>query len=481
MSRKLEWLLYLGNLLPPSVIAVDILAAWHIQPDAPYRPFSDKVILATCALWIVVGVAALLFSRDRESLLKRLRKPLLALWAVYSGLIIAEFVLRAFFVPVTNGATLRPPKTRSEFRPADLGIPVAGVSAFSVNEIGLRGPSEPPNDRGMYKIITIGNSATEDEAQDDTREWSHLLMQELNERQSNLRVWVANAGVSGHTTVQNLEVMKDLPVFSRVDAVILVLGQTDMGATLSFRGKPTEQYLREDAALLRRSLLSRGVAVFDRPYYKELRLYVLGKQTFTPILKRLAKERVLQTQIPLSEWRRRRASAPILPLPDLSIGLPEYGQRIVSLADQCGTLKVRCIFATQPTLWRSTLSKNEQALLWGGRLGPWQGDENAGYLSAADLERAMNDWNAALLEVCAERRLECFDLATRIPKTTEAFYDDSHSTDQGAEMYAKQLTDYLLSRPPFENSQEPRVRGIGPPRQQQSKLLRTRVARSNTP
>src|SRR5437762_1726951 len=81
--------------------------------------------------------SGLLVSRDRESLLKRLRKPLLALWAVYSGLIIAEFVLRAFFVPVTNGATLRPPKTRSEFRPADLGIPVAGVSAFSVNEIGL--------------------------------------------------------------------------------------------------------------------------------------------------------------------------------------------------------------------------------------------------------------------------------------------------------------------------------------------------------
>jgi hypothetical protein len=481
LSRKFEWLLYLGQLLPPTLIAADILAAWHIQPYAPSRPFSDKAVLTICGFWIVLGAAVLLFSRDRDALLQRLRKPLLGLWTVYSCLIIGEFVLRTFFMPVTNGAALRPPRTQSEFRPSDLGIPVAGVSTFSVNEIGLRGPSEPSEDRGAYKIITIGNSTTEDEAQDDTREWSHLLMQELNERQSNLRVWVANAGVSGHTAVHNLEVMKDLPVFSRVDAVILVLGQMDMGATLSFRGQPTDQFLEEDAASLRRSILSRGVAVFDRPYYKGSRLYVLGKQTFTPILKRLVKESVVQTQIPLSEWRRLRAIAPILPLPDLSIGLAEYRQRIISLADQCAILKVRCIFATQPTLWRSTLSTDEQALLWGGRLGAWHGDQNAGYLSAADLERAMRAWNAALLKVCAEKHLECFDLAARIPKTTEAFYDDSHSTDRGAEMYAKQLMEYLLSKPPFENRQEPNSRGISRPPKRQNKFLQTRVARSNAP
>lgn len=460
LSRKFEWLLYLGHLLVPSLIATDVLAAWHAQPDAPYRPFSDKAVLALCVLWVAIGVAALLFSRNRDAFLKRLRKPLLATWAAYSGLIIAELVLRAFFVPVTTDAALRPPKTHSEFRPADLGIPITGVSRFSVNEIGLRGPSEPSGGRGMYKVITIGNSTTEDEAQDDTREWSHLLMQELNERQSSLRVWVANAGVSGHTAAHNLEVMKDLPVFSRVDAVILVLGQTDMGETLSFRGQPTEQYLEEDAASLHRSLLSRGVAVFDRPYYKELRLYVLGKQAFGPILKRFAKESAVQTQIPLSEWRRRRASAPIVPLPNLSVGLAEYRQRIVLLADQCEKLKVRCIFVTQPTFWSSTLSKDEQSLLWGGRLGPWRGNEKVGYVSAADLEQAMNAWNATLLSTCAEKHLECFDLATRIPKTTEAFYDDSHSTDRGAEMYAKQLTEYLLSRPPFDNRQEPHLRAM---------------------
>ena len=480
MSRRFEWVLYFGHLLPPSLVAADVLAAWNAQPDAPYRPFSDKLILAICSAWIVAGFAAPLMAMDRGRLLKRLRKPLFTLWAAYSCLIISEAVLRVFFAPTTSGAALRPPHSRSEFRPADLGIPVGGVSTFSVNEIGLRGPSEPPTNCGTYKIITIGNSTTEDEAQDDSREWSHLLMRELNERQSTFRVWIANAGVSGHTTVHNLEVMKDLPVFSRVDAIILVLGETDMGTTLSFRGRATEQYLREDAGSLRRSLLSRGVAVFDRPYYKELRLYILGKRTLGPILKRLAQKGVVQTEIPLSEWRRRRAIAPTLPLPDLSIGLKEYRQRILQLAEQCGKLNVRCIFATQPTFWRANLRSDEQALLWGGRLGPWQDAANAAYLSAADLERAMNAWNSALLEVCAEKHLECFDLAAHIPKTTEAFYDDSHSTDRGAEMYAQRLTEYLLSKPPFGSIQEQPLNRITKGPRPHNKLVRIRMVQLNS-
>lgn len=470
MSRKFEWILYAGQFLPPGLIIGDILAAWHAQPDALYRPFSDKAILTACGLWIAVVLAPLLFTKQRYAALRRLRRPLLALWAVYFCLIASEIALRTFFVSASSGAALRPPETRSEFRPSDLGIPVPGVSTFSVNEIGLRGPSEPARVQGTYKIITIGNSTTEDEAQDDTREWSHLLMQELNERQSNFRVWVANAGVSGHTTVHNLAVMQALPVFSRVDAIILVIGETDMGATLMFHGAPTDKFLEQDASSLRRSMLARGVAVFDRPYYKESRLYIWGKQTFGGSLKRLARETTVNTQVPLWEWRRRRAIAPILPLPDLSIGLAEYRQRILRLADQCQALSVRCIFATQPTFWRSTLNKDEQALLWGGRLGPWD-DKNAGYVSAAGLEKAMNAWNEALLQVCAERHLECFDLAARIPKTTEAFYDDSHSTDRGAAMYADQLTEYLLAKPPLDIRREHKLRVQGT--LQQSSELQT--------
>ncbi|HKW34568.1 MAG TPA: GDSL-type esterase/lipase family protein [Candidatus Acidoferrum sp.] len=474
MRGKFDWILYLGQLLPPGLITADILGAWHAQPDAAYRPFSDKAVLAACGLWMAVVLAPMLFSSQRYAVLRRLRTAVLALWAIYFCLMASEIALRTFFVPKSGGAALRPPKTRSEFRPSNLGIPVPGVSTFSVNEIGLRGPSEPARVQGTYKIITIGNSTTEDEAQDDTREWSHLLMEELNEKQSNSRVWVANAGVSGHTTVDNLAVMQALPVFSRVDAVILVLGQTDMGATLTFHGAPTDQFLEQGAASLRRSILARGVAVFDRPYYKESRLYIRAKQTFGEGLKRLTRETAVSTQVPLWEWRRRRTIAPILPLPDLSIGLAEYRQRITRLASQCETLHVRCIFATQPTLWCSTLNKDEQALLWGGRLGPWD-DKSAGYLSAADLEKAMNAWNDALLQVCADKHLECFDLAARIPKTTEAFYDDSHSTDRGAAMYADQLAAYLLAKPPFEVRWERNLRVLRKDILQQSRLLQTQA------
>ena len=113
-------------------------------------------------------------------------------------------------------------------------------------------------------------------------------------------------------------------------------------------------------------------------------------------------------------------------------------------------------------------------MLWGGRLGPWD-DKNAGYLSAADLEKAMYAWNDALLRVCEKRHLECFDLAARIPKTTEAFYDDSHSTDRGASMYADQLAKYLLAASPFNVRPERNLQGLSKRGLQQSRHLQTRA------
>jgi hypothetical protein len=378
---------------------------------------------------------------------------MIAIWCVYGALVLCELGLRTFFPLDRAGAALRPPGSVSEFRPTDDGIPVKGMSKFSVNKIGLRGPDEPKNP-DVYKIITLGSSTTEDEAQDDTREWSHVLMDELNDRQSNVHVWIANAGVSGYTTVENLEEMKDLPIFSRVNAVIMVLGETDMGATLSAGGAATQGALDRKAVLLRRSMLAHGTPVFNHPYYKRLRLYIAAKQVVSMLLHAFGKESITTERVPLAAWRKERAEAPIRPIPNLSTGLTEYRLRIGRLASECGELHVRCIFVTQPTLWSANLSVQYQALLWGGRLDDWQSAGSAPYASIGDLAKAMDDWNQALLNVCAEQHLECFDLASRVPKTSSAFYDDSHSTDEGAQLYADNLARYLLSKPPFQRTKD---------------------------
>ena len=98
-------------------------------------------------------------------------------------------------------------------------------------------------------------------------------------------------------------------------------------------------------------------------------------------------------------------------------------------------------------MWRENLSPEENALLWFG----WVRRESqpSGYLSAADLAIAMDTFNRELLSVCAHDRMECFDLASMVPKDTTAFYDDAHFNEGGARIVADLLADYLSSKPPF--------------------------------
>jgi lysophospholipase L1-like esterase len=61
----------------------------------------------------------------------------------------------------------------------------------------------------------------------------------------------------------------------------------------------------------------------------------------------------------------------------------------------------------------------------------------------------MDMYNHAMLDVCQQSGLECYDIASLVPKDTSAFYDEMHFNEAGARLIARELKQYLLSRPPF--------------------------------
>jgi len=142
------------------------------------------------------------------------------------------------------------------------------------------------------------------------------------------------------------------------------------------------------------------------------------------------------------ERRRERAGAPVVPLPDLRTGLEEYRQNVRRLALECQVRGTRCLFLTQPTVWRKGLAPAEEKLLWFGWVG--RKEKKKGYVAVAELAQAMDEYNQVLLDVCRQDELECYDLASSVPKDTSAFYDDVHSNEGGAQIVAQLLTDYLL-------------------------------------
>jgi len=126
---------------------------------------------------------------------------------------------------------------------------------------------------------------------------------------------------------------------------------------------------------------------------------------------------------------------------------PNTAQRILALDAECRSRRLRCVFLTQPTMWREGLPPEEQELLWFGWVG--QRTKPDGYMAVADLARAMDLYNRGLLDVCQQRGMECYDLASAIPPDTSAFFDDCHFNVSGARMVAQALAEYMMAQPPF--------------------------------
>lgn len=446
--RSVILIAYMAHLLVPLFLLLDVL--WADRNGFAGR--GSKVVMALSELWLAIGFGAFLLIRNRAQFLYRL---LISIYALFLSLVLLELFARGFLWTLPK--TLHKPGIQFVLQPDPTLIPgIEGSARFTVNEVGLRGPSLQRGSSG-YKIVAVGGSTTECANLDDSETWTHLLMVEMNSRQKRYSVWIANAGVSGHTTVEHLTLLQILPVLSQVDALIFLVGANDLHATLSSEGAPTQRGLAARAAWLRESILAGENLAGGKPpapFFKRLELYALSRKAALNLISRFTNYGIrmgMTGQVSLAEYRRYRAEGSTIPLPDLQTGLKEYSERVLRIGHECQVRGVRCIFVTQPTLWRNDLTAAEERLLWMGWVGHWPGAR--GYLAAADAALAMDAYNRTLVILCRVNGLECYDLASSMPRDTSVFYDDFHFTKAGARMVARLLSDYLLSTPTFRDIQ----------------------------
>jgi lysophospholipase L1-like esterase len=445
-GRWIPALAYLVHLAFPAFLVADVAIASLRREIALWPVNSDAIVGAVSAVWLLAGLGFFFVSRDRRAFLQRVSGPLAAVYAVYVAVFLTEVFLRQL------GFTPSIPKAWQPFirsfntENPDVTPGVSGPKWFTTNALGIRGPMPPPEGHA-YRIVMIGGSTTICANLDDSEEWPHVVMEKMNARSANPRVWTGNAGIGGTNTVHHLALMQWLPGVLRVDMVIFLIGVNDLVATLNFEGAPTQSILEREAEFegeLPPGTHWRSEKLY--PLYRRLRLFVLYHMA-TKNVKLLMHppSRLPLKQIP--PLRKRRLALPVVPLPDLSVGLSEYRSRILALADRCDDLKLRCLFMTQPTMWRDNLTPSEDHLFWTGVVGRFENPR--GYVSSAELALGMDAYNRTLLDICQQHGLECFDIASRIPKDTSAFFDEEHFNEAGARLVAQTVTDYLLSKAPF--------------------------------
>ena len=430
---------YLIHLLLPAFLFADSLRL--IRRDAAGIP--EIAVGCISGLWLLIGFMALARARDRNHFLRKSSPFLLSF---YLGCILfaaLEWTTRAVLDRGHGDPLYFRRSVRITRDISHLGmIGVSPVVHFTTNPDGVRG-SMPPKDHGVYKIIAVGGSTTECGALDDTEAWPYLVMQKLNAAQKQREVWVGNVGVSAKTSVDHLDFMRHSPPLRQADMLIFLFGVNDLQSALDFSGDSTQKVLEYRAEMFARHApggVTPAGGIFRRSWFL---MAVLNR--WHALKSRILNESKAAETVDAAA--RQRATAPVVPLPNLDISLREYAGRIRDLEKECRSLNLRCAFLTQPSMWRADLPPELERLLWTGRVG--KDGHTIGFASVADLARAMDAYNHTLLDVCVQDRLECYDLASQIPKDTSAFYDDAHFNIGGGEKVADFVAGKLLQVAPF--------------------------------
>ncbi len=355
---------------------------------------------------------------------------LLLVAACSIALLLAEGTLR-WLAP--DGYFVWPPNLHMTFSPTMPGL--TGQSHFVINESGIRGRSFSSADR--FRILAVGGSTTECLYLDETEAWPHVLEQELNEDFDPKPVWVGNVGKSGHDVEHHvLQVQKLLDQYPHIDVVTVLVGTNDMTKVGQLQKYvPLNATERQLAFAVHPGGWNEGDEAL--PFYKRTELWRLGRKVRDNLFETYEGALVQDTlgAVYVQQRKNRRdAMAYRDAFPDVSEALAAYTANLNKIADAAAAHGTKVVFATQPSLWAADMSPEAQGLLWMGRIAPYASDAPAEYYTSGALAGAMQAFNDALLKVCVARGLQCLDLATAVPKTPTAFYDDVHFTEAGAQI-----------------------------------------------
>lgn len=352
--------------------------------------------------------------------------------AVIVAAAVLEIALRILSPPsVLSTRIPLTPNLKVELRGDLRGVSPAGF--HTTNSWGMRG-SEPPGEWDKtYTIITIGGSTTHCFYLDDHKTWPHLLQEDLRAKcPSSFKgkcpnVWVGNGGTDGQTTRAHIVFMKDIVSKTRPDAVIFLVGINDLALSIEEdfyeKGNPQDE----------------PKVLWTRWLYDRSRLVQVG-HTWKKVL--IDKAHVVETTGHRTR-EPRPLTAPAMPLPSdprsLLPGLDEYKRNIRELARSGRSMGVRTVFLTQPTLY-------EDSDFWNGKEAGYYWLSRPKYnLSAASIRVLLDIYNKELIAVCRDEGVECFDLASQIPRTDEYFYDLCHFTEKGADLVARKVAHYFNS------------------------------------
>ncbi|HUQ64597.1 MAG TPA: SGNH/GDSL hydrolase family protein [Flavitalea sp.] len=301
------------------------------------------------------------------------------------------------------------------------------VIIVSRNSLGFRGPDTLLNFHEYLSIITVGGSTTECHFLGDEHTWPYLLGKEL--AHDFKKVWVNNAGLDGHSTFGHQILLDDHIKKIKPKVVLFLTGVNDIENS--------------------------GPSYFDKltikNAYPDFIHYVYNNSEVINAAVNIARGQRANMFNNTTQEMKVPGAMGVLNLNQSEINekllkqqkfIDGYGTRIAALIDTCKQNDIMPVFVTQPCLYGHGTDS-----LTGVNLATAKVEE---HMNGALLEALIDAYNNKMKAVCENRSAACIDLESMMPKCSLYYYDQTHYTNQGAEMVAnligQKMRDILTGR-----------------------------------
>ncbi|HSZ57789.1 MAG TPA: SGNH/GDSL hydrolase family protein [Tepidisphaeraceae bacterium] len=437
-STRRFWFTLSSALLLLPLVAHWVGMAWLMSGNSTHLEFSgfDFVVMTASFIYAVVVGALMVMRRSAAA------KGIALIYSILLGGLLGEVSFRLLNSGAYRARAPWPQVSRvMEIDTSELpGLEPHVV--VSVNSLGLRGPEVDLNTCDL-KVLCVGGSTTECLYVTDKKTWPWLVQDELH-RRLGTSVFVGNAGRAGQFSLHHEYQLRHYQAAHEFNWVILLLGANDVAAFLS------EDYVKQAAKAPYEALTSgEEYPPVPAPYYRELRLVQAAAelQNVYSLYKATRSGEAIIQDMQAGWVRQRRAARHLLltrygaisEIPGgLDAAIQTYQDTIRRIIECCHKNGQHLVLMTQPSMLRSNLTEQEQALLC-------QAFENGAY-DPATLAAVMDRYNAALLDVCRQDHVDCIDLGSMLPKDTSVFYDDVHFNVPGCDRVARIVADFVASK-----------------------------------
>jgi len=334
-----------------------------------------------------------------------------------------------------------PPNLKQTFYPNKTILNgITGLSHFSINGLGYRSPLiKDKNDE--FRILVIGGSTTECLYLDDMETWPYLIMEKLPNALDNKRPITMNIGKSGHNTRDHILQLKHLSDSYEPDLVIMMLGFNDALLKLSKRWvwKPFDEDSYDQSKTfsstneynLKSTFIYNSLSTINKKYLNNIE----PQDTLGNTLQKQRENRLFSTSY-------------IHNKPDFTEALIDYENNINTIIKISRDKNIPIILITQPYLYKEQMTDEENSALW------MTTDFNGNYYQTEFMISTLEKYNSKLLSICQAKNTSCYDIEKTIPKSLNFFYDDVHFNENGADLVANLISNYIINNVPEFNNQK---------------------------